>query len=218
MRSKMNFTLIELLVVIAIIALLCSILLPALSAAKDKARQTACASNMRQISTCLQSYADDNGDYYPPVVSDLVSYEDYWDKTRIWQLVYKSPDNARHDFFAWKRSIFCCASSSIDAVPGPSNWYSSSSYALNGWYPDGSSSSVTTGAKRSFATSPSRTLLIGEGSNHFINGWFWTVPPGQPAFFPHGARMNISFMDMHADTRSFAQLSTSSSDIFWKGR
>ena len=65
MKKQHQFTLIELLVVIAIIAILAAMLLPALSAARERARAADCISKLKQVSLGILNYANSNDDYLP---------------------------------------------------------------------------------------------------------------------------------------------------------
>ena len=95
-KTKVSaFTLIELLVVIAIIAILAAILFPVFATAREKARQTQCASNMKQLTLAMIQYAQDYDEVYPSgsyVVSNTIGWTaQVYPYVKSYE-VYKCPD------------------------------------------------------------------------------------------------------------------------------
>lgn len=82
-----GFTLVELLVVVAIVAILAAFLFPVFSRARQRARQTACLSNLRQLALATFQYAQDSDDHYPyggdPSDLDTTSWQ-YWQQGKYW--------------------------------------------------------------------------------------------------------------------------------------
>jgi prepilin-type processing-associated H-X9-DG protein/prepilin-type N-terminal cleavage/methylation domain-containing protein len=114
-RSKAwaAFTLIELLVVIAIVAMLASLLLPALSRGKAAARATECRNNLRDIGLAMRMYLDDGGDRYPTTsgIGVLLRDDAYgWLMMNDWKdtlAPYVAVDPKKFDTFAALKKMRC---------------------------------------------------------------------------------------------------------------
>ncbi len=89
-QGRSGFTLVELLVVIGIIALLIGILLPALGRARQIAKDTVCASNMRQVTLALMIYANGNNGLLPQADTSAAGNGIAW-HVQIWQTVMRTP-------------------------------------------------------------------------------------------------------------------------------
>lgn len=169
---KKNFTLIELLVVIAIIAILASMLMPALGKSRNLARETACANNQRQIGGFFSFYQGDNQDFFPyarywnrePAMSgENQSVRTQWNE--VLKKIYAMPD-ANHVYNVHKS--FVCPTSRATLIRAQYISYGynyqniGSSYRLNGIALSATNGYLSTPAKISGLKRPSDILLTAD--------------------------------------------------------
>ena len=98
-RYGRAFTLVELLVVISIIALLVSILLPALSKARESARTVICATNLRNVGMAIIYYADDNNNFLPPGFGFEGMQGTAWEHNNYWSVAVSEYINPQQDVY-----------------------------------------------------------------------------------------------------------------------
>ena len=209
MRSRHAFTLIELLVVIAIIAILAAILFPVFAQAREKARQTSCLSNTKQLSLALMMYAQDYDEQLA-----LIRRERSW--------VYMAQPYLKS--YALLR---CPSDTSTNWAPNPAAFdpanpatyitaFRVTSYALNGFL----SPEITTNSYTSLASidKPASVIALAETPNNYRENYFhahvwptrhWiaaTNLPDDVATDRHSGGFTVGYLDGHAKWVRWSQV------------
>jgi prepilin-type processing-associated H-X9-DG protein/prepilin-type N-terminal cleavage/methylation domain-containing protein len=228
-KRKNEFTLIELLVVIAIIAILVAMLLPALSAARERAREVQCRNNMHQLLLATHMYCESNRRTFPAIEVTNNSYS--W-RAYLYPLV----NNA---------DIFDCPSEHVDTYGGHANTgkmvaaecdLGSGIGAANvHWANDDNGIGVFANrpqqpyVRASKVKNYSKTIVFGDGhSNWAANEHWWieahnnvsspgfTRSPGtDPDAFRHRGQANYGFIDGHVERLKPSDIPCTTSECWW---
>ena len=206
---KRHFTLIELLVVIAIISILASMLLPALSKAREKAQAAKCLGNLRQIGLSMTMYFNDHQDFFPPVAARQAQRLT-WDSL-LWEYhrnysIYRCTASrlpSRFRQYIMNQWLYTAAAHGrLGSFLSPSSIYG---------YMDGSSDSSKSGL-----------LKLSDGASESL------APIGDKNYsatldiaavtFRHNGMKNVVFLDGHAAAQSRGESVSRDYRTHWKER
>lgn len=194
---KRGFTLIELLVVIAIIAILAAILFPVFAKAREKARQSSCLSNVKQLTLAMLSYAQDSDEIMPRNTTyNGTAASVAWDQYAVQPYIKNV-------------QILSCPSDSTPCNPPLFTQYS---YGYS-QYIGGGYNSAQSVAMASIAM-PAQTIMLADAYSRCMLPSSWRRPAGTPCgsaygavtaacgwrtpSAPHNEGGNFGFMDGHA--------------------
>lgn len=209
------FTLIELLVVIAIIAILASMLLPALNKSRDRAKSIKCSSNLKQLGIGVTMYADNYSDWLP--ICQSPGYAAAWKQTIGPYILGSLAGKIDLQFNQnWCTGAYLCPSFHDPSDGGSSvENYRRGGYGWNyNWAGfDPADTGGRTRKKRAQMKKPSETILIGDAESSdlipAVNQSRWTMLyyPGVADLIGsrHDGAINISWGDGHVSGLKYAQ-------------
>mgnify|MGYP002681657618 CR=1 FL=1 len=204
-RNRRAFTLIELLVVIAVIAILAAILFPVFASARERARQSACLSNMGQIARSLHMYTDDHKGRVPICVDDAtVSAESdtgYW-----WVVLHPyTRDDRVFTCPSWRGGELPQGLLAIEQPPDASVPHMrggvSGTYVWNETMDGAPESKLSGTAADGLSYGPSSVIAVAEGFN---GSHIWKPEhvtrkhPEERLRYHHNGGANLAYADGHA--------------------
>jgi len=185
------FTLVELLVVIGIITVLISMLLPALTKAREAAMAVNCQSNQRQVYTCVMLYVNDNRQFLPPVIN--------W-----WPGLILAGNKAAHSNpSVWEPFEFCPSR--------PGGEWNNALFGMN-VYSFAYGIKIGQVKRKDQVIYFADTIAAEESGN--VNDLSYELRPvnlagiifGSPPAFRHNKRANVTFVDGHIEALTDSQI------------
>jgi prepilin-type N-terminal cleavage/methylation domain-containing protein/prepilin-type processing-associated H-X9-DG protein len=198
-RPRGGFTLIELLVVIAIIAILAALLLPALSAARQKANSVSCLSNLRQINLAAYTYCDENDDRLPFAWYDDPDPKDNNFESLLMPLLYRTGFDGYMDF---EFGVYACPARLQEPLVGPTP--SRISYGMNAYNSLAYPAPATRRLTQAQSVYPSARLFVADLAYAYNHPAIAQLAPSEVGY-KHRAKANIMFFDGHASADSLRQ-------------
>lgn len=219
MHRRELFTLIELLVVIAIIAILAAMLLPALNAAREKARTIACMNQLKQWGTAIIMYGNDHNGYAPYQKDNNTSWN--YNTGLIFEYVgQKEPAGDRSKIPPPR----ICRCPSQDTSTFTAFW--EISYAENCYFSGPVSATGYTPIKMTSAVQASRTMILCDWFQRtaYPSGYYNNVS-NQYLVTRHSQSLNVIYLDGHSGNLRKAEMDiycynmkvSPWYDIFWQG-